>query len=368
MSTRRSTRDWVVDAVLFGLAAGFGLFTAIMRAGGVAPLEPDWLFTLDQVTGALGCAALWLRRRWPAGLAVTLVVASVASELVAGAMLVALFTVAVHRPVRVSVSIFALGIVSAVGYTVLRPDPEMPPDVGIVLGVALESAMLGFGLFIHRHRELVDRARSEALLLAEQAQLRARESVAREMHDVLGHRLSLLSVHAGALEYHRDAAPDDVAKAAAVIRDSARQALQDLREVVGVLRAPEGELPQPTIDDIGTLVDESGQANMRVDYANELAAAVPERIGRTAYRVVQEALTNARKHAPGTEVRVRVGGAPDHGVDIEVVNAAPATPTRPAGHGLVGLAERVALAGGRLDHGRTDDGRWRVAAWLPWPA
>jgi signal transduction histidine kinase len=139
-----------------------------------------------------------------------------------------------------------------------------------------------------------------------------------------------------------------------------------------VLR-PEPELPQPTVDDIAALVDESGQANMRVDYANELAAAVPERIGRTAYRVVQEALTNARKHAPGTEVRVRVGGAPDHGVDVEVVNAAPATPAGPAGHGLAGhglagLAERVALDGGRLDHGRTSDGRWRVSAWLPWPA
>lgn len=368
MAVRRSTRDWLVDAALFLLAATFGLFTAVLRAGGPAPLEPDWLFTLDQVASTLSCAALWLRRRWPTALALVLVVVSAVSELSAGAMLVALFTVAVHRPVRTSVSLYALSLVAAVSYTVLRPEPELPSEVTLTLGVATQSTMLAFGLFVHRHRELVDRARSEALLLAEQAQVRAREAVAREMHDVLGHRLSLLSLHAGALEYHQDADRDDVAKAAAVIRQSARQAMQDLREVVGVLRAPEGELPQPTIADVGTLVAESGRAGMRVTHTDDVTGTVPERIGRTAYRVVQEALTNARKHAPGAAVRVRLGGSPDRGLDVEVVNAAAAAPTGPAGHGLVGLAERVALAGGRLDHGRTADGGWRVAAWLPWPA
>src|SRR5262249_56557879 len=84
-------------------------------------------------------------------------------------------------------------------------------------------------------------------LRAEQAQQRAREQIAREMHDVLGHRLSLLSVHAGALEYHPDASAEEIARAAKVIRESAHQALQDLREVIGVLRAPVGQLPQPTL-------------------------------------------------------------------------------------------------------------------------
>ncbi len=368
MTVRRSTRDWLVDAALFLLAAGFGLFAAVMRAGGTAPLEPDWLFTLDQVAGALSCAALWLRRRWPTALALVLVAVSAVSELSAGAMLVALFSVAVHRPVRISVSVYALSLVTAVGYTVLRPEPELPPEVGLTLGVALQSAMLAFGLFVHRHRELVDRARSEASLLAEQAQLRARESVAREMHDVLGHRLSLLSLHAGALEFHRDADRDDVTRAAAVIRQSARQAMEDLREVVGVLRAPEGELPQPTIADIATLVAESGNAGMDVTHTDAVAGPVPDRIGRTAYRVVQEALTNARRHAPGAAVRVRVGGEVGDGLFVEVVNTDVHLPKESYGHGLVGLAERVALAGGRLDHGRTSDGGWRVAAWLPWPA
>jgi signal transduction histidine kinase len=155
-----------------------------------------------------------------------------------------------------------------------------------------------------------------------------------------------------------------------VIRESAHQALQDLREVIGVLRAPVGELPQPTVADVQLLVAESGRAGMRVDLRTETSGAAPDGVGRTAYRVVQEALTNARKHAPGAEVGVRVAGAPGQGLTVEVHNAAPAgvpTPGPRSGQGLVGLAERVALAGGRLEHGPTTDGGWRLSAWLPWP-
>lgn len=162
-------------------------------------------------------------------------------------------------------------------------------------------------------RDRAARAETEALLRVEQAQHQAREAIAREIHDVLGHRLSLLSVHAGALEYHPGASAEDVARAAKVIRESAHQALQDLREVVGVLRAPVGELPQPTLADLQQLVAESGQAGMRVDLREEVHGAVPGRVGRTAYRTVQEALTNARKHAPGAEVRVSLTGAPGRG-------------------------------------------------------
>ena len=119
------------------------------------------------------------------------------------------------------------------------------------------------------------------------------------MHDVLGHRLSLLSVHAGALEFRPDAPAEEVARATKVIRENAHQALQDLREVIGVLRAPVGELPQPTLADVHQLVAESGRVGMRVSLHDETGGPVPDLAGRTAYRVVQEALTNARKHAPG---------------------------------------------------------------------
>ena len=365
---RRSRRDWIVDTAIFALAVLFGLFAASQRIG--TPLQPPWLFEVDQVAGALGCAALWLRRRWPVQLAVVLVLASAFSELVAGAMLAALFTVGVHRSKRMSFAVFLLSLLTAAAYTVLRPEPELPQPLILMLGIALQSAAYGWGLVIQHQRQLVARASIEVRLRTEQAQLEAREAVAREMHDVLGHRLSLLSVHAGALEYRPDAPAEDVARAARVIRESAHQALQDLREVIGVLRAPVGELPQPTVADIPELVAESRRAGMEVELRDDVAAAPPDTAGRTAYRVVQEGLTNARKHAPGALVTVIVAGSAGAGLTVDVENGSSerARPARPPGQGLTGLAERVGLAGGRLEYGPTDAAGWRVAAWLPWPA
>jgi signal transduction histidine kinase len=372
---RRGPRDWITDTCLFLLAVGYGLLMAALRSGD--PTVPRWLLNLDQLAAAVGCGGLWLRRRWPVGLAVVLVALSTFSELVAGAMVVALFTVAVHRPPRTTAAVFALSLLAALVYVVLRPEPGVPGFLLFLLGVAIQGAAVGWGLFIRHRRQLVlslrdraARAETEARLRAEQAQHLAREQIAREMHDVLGHRLSLLSVHAGALEYRPDAPAEEIARSARVIRESAHQALQDLREVIGVLRAPVGELPQPTLADIAQLVAESARAGMRVSLAEETTGTVPDGVGRTAYRIVQEALTNARKHAPGAEVNVHLAGAPGRELTVEVCNAAPAAaPTldpRP-GQGLHGLAERVGLAGGRLEHGPTAAGGWRLAAWLPWP-
>ncbi|MFG1863111.1 sensor histidine kinase [Microbispora bryophytorum] len=388
---RRSRRDWLVDSVMFVLAVAFTLLTSADRLD-TAPLPPAWLFPFDQFAGALACAALWLRRRWPVGLAVTLVALSAVFEMIAGPMLAALFSVGVHRRPRTSGTVFALSVLAAAVFTYLRPDPDLPPLAMLMLGLALQGAAVGWGLFVHHRRRLVlaqcDRAarmETEARLRAEQVQHQVREAIAREIHDVLGHRLSLLSVHAGALEFNPGADPADVARAARVIRESAHQALQDLREVIGVLRAPTGEPSAPTrpglptLAELRKLVAESGQAGMPVELCDDLGAreTVPDRTGHTAYRVVQEALTNARKYAPGAGVRLRLAGAPGEGLTVEVVNDVPAAVASDAaggGHGLAGLAERVTLAGGRLEHGpvrRDGDGGpggWRVRAWLPWPA
>jgi len=379
---RRRRRDWVVDSLVFVVAVVFGLLVIGGRLESPTPGTPAWLFTADVVAGAAGCAGLWLRRRWPVGLALVLIVLSTFSETVSGAMLLSLLTVAIHRPPRTTATVFALSMLAGLVYVVLRPEPGTPAWFLYVIGLVVQSAAVGWGLFIHYRRQLVlslrdraERAETEAQLRAEQAQQRARDEIAREMHDVLGHRLSLLSVHAGALEFRPDAPADEVARAAKVIRENAHQALQDLREVIGVLRAPVGELPQPTLADIRELVAESGRAGMRVALHEE-AGAAPDLAGRTAYRVVQEGLTNARKHAPGAEVGVRVTGSPGTGLTVEVGNTAPPAasaaragpPTDPgAGQGLAGLAERVGLAGGRLEHGPTPDGGWCLSAWLPWP-
>jgi signal transduction histidine kinase len=150
--------------------------------------------------------------------------------------------------------------------------------------------------------------------------------------------------------------------------------------VIGVLRdgtdddAP--ERPQPTLADIPYLVEESRQAGMHVTLQFTLADVedgLPLSVGRTAYRIVQEGLTNARKHAPGAAVTVVMEGNPGDGLTIEIHSRWPigvrtTTDIPGSGQGLVGLAERTELAGGRLDHGRTLNGDFRLGAWLPWPA
>jgi signal transduction histidine kinase len=198
------------------------------------------------------------------------------------------------------------------------------------------------------------------------------------MHDVLAHRISLLSLHAGALEFHPDASPEEIARAAGVIRTSAHDALEDLRAVIGVLReGSDGagpERPQPTLSDLPALIEESREAGMQVRFERELPdpGEVPVATGRSAYRIVQEGLTNARKHARGAAVEVTVAGTAGTGLTIEIRNRLPvgvaaASEIPGTGTGIVGLAERASLVGGRLEHGRTASGDYRLWVWLPWP-
>jgi signal transduction histidine kinase len=228
-------------------------------------------------------------------------------------------------------------------------------------------------------RDRAERAEAGQHLRVEQARAHERARIAREMHDVLAHRISLLSLHAGALEFRPGAPPDEVARAAGVIRSSAHQALEDLRAVIGVLRDDPGgaepERPQPTLADLPALIDESRGAGVRVasTWRLDADAVVPEALGRNAYRIVQEGLTNARKHARGAAVDVTVDGAPGVGLEIEVRNRLPVGAFAAAGipgtgTGIVGLSERASLAGGRLEHGRTEAGDFRLWAWMPWPA
>lgn len=376
---RRTARDWIVDFACFLLAVVIGLLAADTLQD-----EPDLspaMEVADQVVGALACAAVWLRRRWPVGLAVAMVPVSLVSATAGGAVLASLFTLAVHRPFRYVAWTGGASLALAPLYYWMRPEPGLPYLASLVIALLLAVAVIGWGLLVRSKRQLLlslhDRARraeTEARLRAEQAQRLAREAIAREMHDVLAHRLTLLSVHAGALEFRPDAPREDVARAAGVIRESAHEALQDLREIIGVLRAGESDdagRPQPTLAALEALVAESREAGMKVALAGRVTdpAAVPASVGRTAYRIAQEALTNARKHAPGTEVTVSVTGAPGDGLALSVRNAPPEgeVPHVPgSGQGLIGLTERATLAGGTLEHGLTPEGGFEVRARLPW--
>jgi signal transduction histidine kinase len=235
------------------------------------------------------------------------------------------------------------------------------------------------GLYVNARRhllaELVERARRlerERNLVDARARAEERTRIAREMHDVVAHRVSLMVLQSGALELAVGHSPEKAAQAAETIRTTGRQALEELRHIVGVLRGDEEAVPlapQPTLADLDTLIEDWKQAGAQI----ELRVAgqhrpLPAGVERTAYRLVQEALTNARKHAAGAGARVELDYRP-RGLKVSVTNARSVGSRLPdlpsGGHGLAGLRERVALAGGMLEAGPTAEGGFRVAAQLP---
>jgi signal transduction histidine kinase len=396
----RSPRDWVVDVACFLLAVGFT--TLIYVDGGGRDLGPVPL-AVDVAIGALCCLGVWLRRRWPVGFAVTTIVFSVVSAGAAWVAFIALFTVAVHR--RLAVVGLVTATAACVGSVLVGLDTSTPWWQA-ALGIVFYGTVVAWGMYIRARRQLARslRERDQRAEHDQVAQARRQERlrIAREMHDVLAHRISLVSLHAGALELRPDRPADEIARAAGVIRDSAHEALEELRAVIGVLRAdPMGDdwvgddwvgddraggdwaggawagdapqRPQPTLADLPELAAESRQAGTRVALDCRVAdpAAVPVAVGRSAYRIVQEGITNARKHAHGADVSVTVHGSRGDGLTVEIRNPCPpyavnATAIPGAGSGIVGLAERASLAGGRLEHGRTPAGDFRLRAWLPW--
>ncbi|MFJ3723328.1 sensor histidine kinase [Streptomyces sp. NPDC090045] len=385
----RTRRDWAVDLGLFLFAACFAAVSS-QSIPVAEDLGPGWR-AADQVAGGLGCAAVLLRRRWPVQLAVVLLLAGSQAHYLAGPTMVAVFTVAAARPWKTTAWVVALAFAPLPVLLWQLPDMAEERAGSAVTYFALIAGAIGWGLFRRSRQQLIASLRERAELAeadaesrAERARREAREEIAREMHDVLGHRLTLLSVHAGALEFNSGAPRAEIERAAGVMRESAHLALHDLREVIGVLRtgsgsAPaEGERPQPELADLARLVAEARAAGGRIDLAGPPEeAAPPPLVGRTAYRIVQESLTNVRKHAPGAAVDVRVTGGPGEGLTVEVRNARPPGPDQaPAaaaagatgeggGQGLIGLAERARLAGGELTAAPADGG-FRVNAWLPW--
>ncbi|MFF7452667.1 sensor histidine kinase [Kitasatospora sp. NPDC008115] len=232
------------------------------------------------------------------------------------------------------------------------------------------------GRFWRQSQELVragweraERAEREQRLVAEQARLRERARIAQDMHDALGHDLSLIALRAGALKLAPDLAPPH-REAAREIRAGAAAAVERLGEVIGVLRDETDAHATRGPADAGVpqLVAEAAAAGLDVRLTVTGGPdGLPRATEHAAYRVVQEALTNAAKHAPGAPVTVRVAYSPD-GARVTVVNGPPLGGSPgpvTGGRGLIGLAERVRLAGGAFRHGPRDDGGFEVRADLP---
>jgi signal transduction histidine kinase len=341
---------------------------------------------VDVVVAVVACGLVPLLVRWPVlaglGLSVLAAVSPVASP---GATLAALLTARLCRfPAAVAVAVTGLAAHAVQGWW--RPTGPMPYGWWLLLLACAYAALVGWGALARaRHalvmslRERARRAEAEQGRRVEEARVAERHRIAREMHDVLAHRLSLLATYAGALEYRPDSPPEQLSKAAGVIRVGVHQALEELRQVVTLLRDDGDDEhvddhagpPQPVVADLPTLIEESLGAGTPVRLENRIAdlSTVPAATGRTAYRVVQEALTNARKHAPGLPVTVTLDGRPGGELVVEVSNPLPAKASAASGGGtgLIGLTERVDLAGGRFDHRIAPEG-FRVCARLPWPA
>jgi signal transduction histidine kinase len=365
----RGRRNRVVDAAVYLFA--FVVATATLVD--TWELHPPWLRVVAIVVGIAALVSLRWRRTHPAAVGIGIGAVSLVILTVSGANLVATFNAAIRARGRDLAIIAGLAIAWAFANPLLYPPSgSYWFDAGASLLMA--AVALGWGLFVRARRELVRSLHALADRAGDEARAAERRRIAREMHDVLAHRLSLLSVHAGALEFRPDASAEEVAEAAGVIGASARAALDELSSVIGVLREDDGETltepPQPTIGDLAALVEESRAAGMRITSRIELGDAVPTAaVGRTAYRIAQEGLTNARKHAPGAAVTLTVE-APGGDLRVEIRSLAPvavpsASPLPGAGSGLIGLAERVTLAGGELQSGVDPAGAFVLRARLP---
>lgn len=397
------SRTW---RYLLAVGSGFVLWVFVSHDLGAASLADEdvagGLMLLDLVLGFVAIGLLPLRRRRPLLTAVLITALTALSAFAIGPAMLALVSLATRRRWREVAVVGAVWVLASTAYELLYQGSSASEDLGVpwlLLALGLSLLFLGLlvaiGFYVGARRELLQtlRLRAEAAERAQEsraaeARQAERTRIAREMHDVLAHRISLVAMQAGGLAYREDLTRAQITASAETIRDSAHRALGELREVLGVLRADdetvvptEHEAPQPTLAELPALLADADEAGTpaRLDVSGlpggdrSALAALPETASRTAFRVLQEALTNARKHAPGQEVRVRLAGAPGERLLVEARNAVPvgvaAGATAPgAGLGLIGAAERAELLGGSLEHGVEQDGRFAVRVWLPWPS
>ncbi|MFD5704064.1 sensor histidine kinase [Streptomyces lasiicapitis] len=380
--------------------------------------------------GVLAGSCLVLRRRWP--IAVVLISVAITPARMGVLMtIVGLYTLAASElPRRIIGALAGMSLAGTLIVALVRANQDMAngdltigegfiPFIAITTSLGVTAPPVLLGLYVGQRRRLMEslRERADSLerelqLLAERAEERAewargeeRTRIARDMHDVVAHRVSLMVVHAAALQAVARKDPEKAVKNAALVGDMGRQALTELRQMLGVLRADEsppkpapapvpvplaavGEAADraasrarppaepdlaegPCLAELDELVDQSRAAGMAVDLSvegdtREYAADVEE----TAYRVVQEALTNVHKHAAGAKTYVRLAHR-DAEIAMQVENGPPpeaggADAGLPSGgNGLVGMKERVTALGGVFVSGPTDAGGFRVSAVLP---
>lgn len=373
-------RDAVGAGLVLFVDVGLGL---VGYAQAVLPRPPAAAFGLQLTLAAVAAGSLAWRRQAPRAVLAVVVAAVLGSGLVyaepstgagsAFALLIAAYTTGAYCRRRSGLA--ALGTAAAAGPLwglVVLGLPALPfgadPDparlmLGFALGPVLSVVLAGlFGAFVVGQRE--QRAR--------QAVIEDRARIARELHDVAAHHLSAIVVQAGAAERQAHDNPEEARRVLAEIREQGSTTLAQMRGLIGGLRDDERDEPgaAPGLARADRLIDEACRAGCDVAFTveGEPRQPLPPAVDFAGYRVLQESLSNARRHAPGAPVQARVAYHADT-VEVEVGNAAApdaATPSEAGtGQGLAGMRERVALAGGELAAGPTTEGGWRVHATLP---
>lgn len=364
---------WAVPVLMW-----FYYLTAFLAPGST---HDSLMIVLGTIPPAIALALLPLRRRASTALVLLTGLLLVLSPGVIGVAFVAQATVA-RRVGRVEVVLLCGGWLVATKILTLLTGPFAESWNG---ATSVEATVAVAGLVIatlagwlarsvaaeSRTRADVKRAQHDAeQARIDSARLAEREQIAREMHDVLAHRLSLIGLHAGMLAFRGDLSAEESRSTAQLIQRNAKQSLAELRTVLSTLRGADQppEPPQPALTELPVLVADL-ESDQRVDLAVDTdITGLPVQIGRHGYRIVQEALTNARKHAPGAPVSIQVTGKPGATLDLWVSNPLTdlARPDRTgSGFGLLGLTERAASLGGSVTYGAAD-GRFTVTARLPW--
>jgi signal transduction histidine kinase len=387
-SRRLPVSAWLFDSALALVAAGLSTALFVFENGPVGSGLPRGTLALGYVLALLHTLPLAARRRF-SGPVLALSVASGLAVAALGlppvvlglAILVAVYSVAAYSGRWAALAGLAAAELGSAAVQ-LTPGRFQAPTVvsnGLVIGAAW---LLGHFVGVRRaytarleQTAELQRARAE---LARRAVAEERLRLARELHDVVAHSISVIAVQSGVGAHIANTQPEEAAKALAAIEATSRAALTELRRLLGVLRQegdPQGSLaPVPGLADLDALLAEVAKAGLAVRLRVEgTASPLPAGVDLSAYRIVQEALTNVVKHAGPASAQVTVGYH-DQDVTVEVTDdgCGVAAPTGDGqarvGHGLIGMRERVAVFGGDLEAGPRPSGGFRVAARLPFAA
>lgn len=362
----------MVAAMVLTAVLTLGTVQARQASGGT-PLPLQLLDLAVAVASLALLPVTWARRSVPVALALAALAAL--SPGATPAATSGVLHIARWSPLRTAILVAAASAAAHAVQALWRP-LSFPMGWWLLCDVAVHAALLGWGAYLQARAQLLAdlltrarRAEADRELALDTARSAERNRIAAEMHDALGHRLSLLAATAGAVEYRPDAPAGQLAEAAGRVRTGAAESLEDLRRLVRLLRdGPDRLAPPPTLADVGGLVDAARSVGTVVTYDQPPSPHTGDEpappVATAVYRVVQEGLTNARRHAPGAAVQVTVAiGAGAVVVTVVDDGHAPADHAEP-GIGLVGLRERVELLGGTLSASQASTG-FTLAARIP---